>query len=404
MRYLLLLLFLWAPAYGHPPIELIDYPITKGDTCASIAKKLYGDSSRYDIIHAFNPQLGPKLPHRHTVGDTLRLPPRIPPNAWVTAITRRVEHRSARASDWQPSRSGTPLQVGYRVSTHDESAAELTFEDDSAVELQENTLLVIFGRSARDARAEPNRARLEHGTLRARLAELRGEAPGATPPAGLRLESPAASAMSTNASILMSVEPDGMAAVSNHGGGDIEVASMSFPSAKVSVIDGMGTRVKRGQRPEPPRPLPAAPAWTGATELVGWGATGPQAAVTLRWAPVPDAARWRIELRKGGSTFAAMPLPTHQLDARLLGLPEGTYTVTLSTRDIHGLTSKPSAPATVHIKALAGGETLAPGTRVGGCLLPNATPGPATLLPEAAGDVQLTCGDRTLTVQVGGTH
>ncbi|MCA9547017.1 MAG: LysM peptidoglycan-binding domain-containing protein, partial [Myxococcales bacterium] len=298
----------------HPPIAVAPYTVQAGDTCASIAKARYGDAGRYDIIHQFNPQLGPTLPHHHEPGDVLQLPKGIPSDAWVTEVVRTVEQRAASEATWQPAVSGTPLSVGHRVTTRDQAAAELTFQDDSTVDLLENTLLVVYGRRADESQARPNRARLERGTLRSRLAELRGE--------GLALTAGTAEAELSGSAALMSVDPEGLVCVSNHAGEQVAVASAAAPTQKVAVPAGQGTRVPKGQPPEPPRPLPPPPTWSAGAETA-LGGTGPEAVVDLAWAGPADAGGWRLDVSRDGAPVASAALPADRLGLRLTGLPAG---------------------------------------------------------------------------------
>ena len=52
-----------------------DYTVKPGDTCASIALRVYGDSTRYDLIHDNNPGFGAS-PHNLQPGTVLHLPPK----------------------------------------------------------------------------------------------------------------------------------------------------------------------------------------------------------------------------------------------------------------------------------------------------------------------------------------
>lgn len=45
------------PAAGDT-IEIVDYTVVEGDTCPSIARRLFGDRRRYDVLHAYNPEMG----------------------------------------------------------------------------------------------------------------------------------------------------------------------------------------------------------------------------------------------------------------------------------------------------------------------------------------------------------
>lgn len=364
----------------------MQYTIVRGDTCSGIARRLYGDGERWDIIHEFNPHLGPTLPHRLVPGETLTLPPELPPDAWVTEVVQQVEHRPGSAAQWTPARDGTPLATGYRVSTASRSAAELTFRDASRVDMHQNTLLVIFGRTARETTRTPNRVRLARGTLRSRLGALRGEAPA------MQVESASAVAVLTAGEALLSAD-DGASAVSNHGGEPVRVSGLGGRGA-VAVDSGMGTTVRKGEAPAPPRPLPPAPTWRDDNPRAAWGATADAAVIDLAWVP-GDGVGYRIELHRGETRFAAADLPADPPSLTLGGLPVGRYTARLTLTDRDGLVSLPSAPWTVEVAPVADGMTLPVGARIGGC---HPVDAPAPEARIAAGDNPLRCGERTLTV------
>lgn len=394
---------------GHPPIEMVQHTVTKGETCASIVGKQYRDSSRYDILHAYNPQLGEKLPHHLEAGMVLSLPAKIPPQAWVLATWRTVEHRVSGASSWLAAKTGTPLRVGYRVSTRTQSAAQLVFKDNSQLELGEDTLLIVYGRSASDAKAGPrNRATLRRGTLRSRLAELRGKtdpeakaAADEAPAAPLEIVTDGAVASFAGSEALMSVDTAGLSCVSNFGGAPVEVGSVGS-KRRVKVKVGMGTRVKRGKRPEKPRPLPKAPKWSQAGPVVAFGATAEQAVAQFRWTPAKKAVEYSVRIsRPDGSLLAASTLPRTETRLRLRGLPAGKYSLTVSVKSALGLVSLPSTARAFEIFGLKGASApkIPKGTTVQGCATATALAAPEVTL-QTAGLVTLRCGDDEIAVEV----
>ena len=62
-----------APAPAAGTVETFEYTVRDGDTCAAIAKRFFGDAKRYDIIHQYNPGMGP-TPHDLKAGRILILP------------------------------------------------------------------------------------------------------------------------------------------------------------------------------------------------------------------------------------------------------------------------------------------------------------------------------------------
>ena len=82
--------------------QMQSYTVRDGDTCGSIARRVYGNSRRYDLIHQHNPELGP-MPHDLAPGTVLSLPDvrtRSGAEATVTAARRQVRGQPPQAPDW----------------------------------------------------------------------------------------------------------------------------------------------------------------------------------------------------------------------------------------------------------------------------------------------------------------
>lgn len=325
-------------------VELFDYTVVEGDTCAGISQRFFGNRRRYDLIHAYNPNMGPP-PHDLQPGTVLRLPRRATPasqlaDATVTGVERRVEARPRPADDaWVAAQRGLGLYRGGRVATQQRSAAELTFRDTSVVQLREHTLVIIFGPSSTTTRTAGMEATLETGALRTRLGELRGEASGGNT---LRVVTSSGTATLQGGSAVVGVDEQGTSRLSNHSSG----ASMQSSSGgrPVTLPQNTGSMVRRGQRPTPPRPLPPAPTWqSGTRRFLGVAGVGGDLEGT--WAQVPSASRYRIEIARQADgrdvVFAT------EVDASITGfqahrLPGGTYYVTVATLDGDLFESRPS--------------------------------------------------------------
>lgn len=345
MRPVCWALGLWAgAAWAAPPVEMIDYTIQDGDTCSAIAAKLYKDKLRWDVIHDYNPQLGKRLPHSLEEGQILRLPKTLPPDAWVSGVRRQVEHRPSVQGAWLPSKTGTQLRLGFRVSTRERSAAELTFLDESQLQLREETLIILYGKGASGARRSTSRARLERGALRGRLAELAGKKSSK-----LLVSTPSAESSMSSGAAVFSVDPDGSNSVSNHSSKSIQVRGTAGGAVKVK--KGMGTRVKRGERPAKPRKLPSPPKWWGAQAVTLVGARAEDATLKARWSAKGERVRVSVRALSASSPLAETEVPVDLPVLRLRGLEAGTYAVSLSVIDDMGLESRPSNALTVEIKA-----------------------------------------------------
>lgn len=371
------------PAAGDA-VEVIDYVVVAGDSCAGISRRMYGNGRRYDIIHAYNPDMGPP-PHRLVPGTVLHLPRTAVstesiPDARVTARERAVSAHPADTEAWRDAHVGLELYRGWHVSTEARSSAELTFADTSVLALREDTLVIIFGDAARRVRRGGTEARVERGSLRTALGSIRGgDAAGAN---GLRIVTPSAQADMRGGSSVVSVDDAGTSRVSAHEG-DVTLAD-GRGRGRTRVPEGMGSAVATGARPTRPQPLPDAPTMLpGAVRFLGVPGRG--ADVVGSWQPVPNARLYRIEIARqasGRDVAAAIEVPSDVTHFELHGLPPGQYFVRLATIDADLFESRPSTPIELRIEDAA---ILAPdGTPLTlEPVDPTADPTPAVLPPGA---------------------
>ena len=375
------------PPSSPSEVELFDYTTVEGDTCAAISERFFGDRRRYDLIHAYNPGMGPP-PHDLVPGTVLHLPRRATPaselaDATVTGVERRVEARPRPADEaWIAAQRGLGLYRGGRVATQARSAAELTFRDTSVVALREETLVIIFGPSATRTRTAGMEATLETGALRTRLGELRGEASGGN---SLRVVTPSGTASLVGGSAVVGVDAQGTSRLSNHSS-TARLAGASGPP--VTLPTDTGSIVQRGARPSRPRPLPPAPLWQpGATRFAGVAGLG--GSLAAAWAPVPAAARYRIEIARqpdGRDVVFATEVPASVTRFEAHRLPPGRYHVTVATLDADLLESRPSTALAMEIVE---GRLLAPGEDASS---PAPAYDPGDPAVEPAGDIDVLAG------------
>ncbi len=320
---------------AEPDYETYEYTIQPGDTCAKIARRVLGARRNYRLIHRYNPGMGPS-PHRLVAGQKLTLPhlDRIRsrgPDARVTQVRRRVRAREASEPAWSPAQSGTELFRGWRVNTLEESNAEITFRDDSVVQMRENTLVIIYGAaSSQSRRRRTGQATLERGTLRSRLGELR-----------MQVDTPTGSAALEGGQSVVSVDETGTSRLSNLDGGEAEMSTSS--GGRVRVRPGFGSKVRRGERrPMRPRPLPPAPTWAdGPTNFLGVIQNG--GSLRGSWNSVPVARKYRVEISSAeGAVVAATEVAADVNEFEVHRLPAGAYIVRLSTIDDDFFESRPS--------------------------------------------------------------
>lgn len=373
-----------ATATATAPVKTIEYEIVKGDTCASISTKLYGHRKHYEVIHQHNRWLGAQMPHHLEPGQTLTLPESLPPerpDAEVTAARRRVEARSPDTADWSSARPGLDLYRGWRVNTHERASAEITFRDDSRIEMRESTLVIIFGGTQAEARRQTAEAQLDRGALRSRLgAYTGGDAREIT------VTTPSAVAEFEGGNTLVTVDEGGTSRVANHGEGKAAVRSAAKRGRTVRVKSKMGSRVDRGTAPSKPKPLPPAPAWIdrGPTMFAAAGERG--GTIRGEWGAIAVAGSYRVEISRhadGREPIASQTVgaDVHRFEAQQL--PPGDYYVSVAAIDGDAFESPPSERRTLSVVPL-------------GLLTPGAAP-----LPDREGEAG-EAGDADPTISAPG--
>lgn len=332
-----------------PEVETFVRTIEKGDSCEKLARELYGDETHIDVIHRYNPWLGAQLPHHLEPGQTLVLPKTLPPplpDAEVTVARRNVEARAPEASDWSSARPGLDLWRGWRVNTREQSSAQITFRDQSRVEMRENTLVIIYGGlggSRGKARRETAEATLDRGALRSRLGAYTGKGDHA-----VTVTTPSAVAEFAGGASLVTVDDAGTSRVANHGEGRAAVRSASAKGPKgpkVRIAAKMGSRVDTGKAPSKPKPLPPTPAWIerGPATFVAVGELG--GTIEAEWGAIAGAASYRVEVSQDSEgsellTSQVVPSSIHRFEAH--GLPAGDYYASVAAVDGDAFESPPS--------------------------------------------------------------
>lgn len=336
-------------------VEIFDYTVQEGDTCIGIAQRVLGDRTAYELIHQHNPDLGP-TPHKLVAGTVLELP-RVggksdgpPPDARLTDKLGRVAVKEPTTEDWHHALRGMPLFRQWRVRSQQRSSAEVTFRDGAAIQMRENTVIIIYGPSRRPTLQRVLTASLESGALRTRLTEL----DRATT---MVVETPSAESRAQAGEALVSVDDGGTSRVANHRGPAVRVRSRQRGRARgrtVRVSEGMGSQVDPGKEPSPPRPLPAMPVWVaGERAFAGEAERGGR--IRGAWQAVDGAARYRIEVAAsadGKELVASAEAPASATDFEMHRLPPGTYHVSIAAIDGQGFEGQPSAREAMTVVAL----------------------------------------------------
>ncbi len=322
-----------------------------GDSCRSIAFRVLGSAQALFDLHRLNPQLGP-TPHALAAGQQLLIPRKkaAPPDANLTAARGDVAVRRPAQSVWDVAQRGMDLYRAWRVGARAKASAEVTFRDSSQLRLRENTVVIIYGPAVPRQTVNAVRAEIEGGSLEARLTA----ASGGANVAATTVLTPSSLAILTAGSSLFSVDAAGTSLIANHEGEPVAVRAVAKKQARgeaVRVASGMGSRVEVGKLPEPPRPLPAAPAFSQPQLTVPTFAAS--SSVKIAWQPVATAVRYRaVVLDLEGVEQNAILIPPGETSFELAAVPPGKLRVQLSSIDSAGFEGAPAA-LDVHVVTVA---------------------------------------------------
>jgi hypothetical protein len=309
---------------------VIQWVVQKGETCASIATSAYGSARHTGLLGRYSRvRCGGELPE----GLTLVIPASATalPDARVKSLNPAVKAKPAGGA-FSPIAPGAPLQGGASVQTESTGRADIEFLDRTRIFLADNTLVVIHGTAARTSvkKNVPPVVELESGEVKMGLAALRGEAVELGVTGGARVSATSKDAVVEKKGQRTTVAVfDGSASFANGG-------------KSVSIPKNYGARAEGAKPPEPPRPLPPAPTWSGtATGQAGFPeialtltAKGPD--VALGWEAVPKAKAYRIEIARDagfGDLIVRTEVPAATRTLRAEGLPPGAYWIAVRAID-----------------------------------------------------------------------
>ncbi|WNG45680.1 LysM peptidoglycan-binding domain-containing protein [Archangium minus] len=330
-----------AQSWAQQVVDDDVYVVQPGDTCGSVARKVFGDVTVGSAkLHALN-KMGPP-PHELKPGTVLRI--KGDPDARLTFIRPEVNAKRAGKVEWRQANTGQGLWRLDSVNTLREAGAEVTFKDLTRLQMNENALVVIYGQApkASDAVKKSGAVELLQGELNVSLAELRGE------PVGVQM--PAASVAARSKELLVGVDAQQTSRVSVYDG----QAEVHAKGQSVQVPRDHGTRVEKGKVPEKPRPLPEAPAWAGLVRPVRMLLDDKGVDEELTWAPVKEAASYRVELarderfndRVHGET---VPAGQESLKSVARALAPGRYFARVRAVDASGLVGRASPVRQVEV-------------------------------------------------------
>lgn len=281
-----------------------------------------------------------------------------PPLAKVSERRNAVVARAPLEDAWRSAAVGDGLRRSWRIRTEEDSAAGITFRDASKIDMRAETLVIIFGASESSARAKPVRASLESGALTAWL-NAKDDAVGRLL---VETESGDANLVGGRASVRVTdVNGKPATAFSNHSGENARVygkrKGRRMKGATI-VKKGYGSRVKRGKKPEKPRPLPSPPTLEIQTPVAIATKTA-GAIVRGSWDFGADKARMKsviVQVRSLDDKAKAPTSVTAPADVgqfRFENLPAGRYEVSAQAIDNLGLESDLSPPSALVVAKIA---------------------------------------------------
>lgn len=341
----------WVTVLAAPSAAHADHPYTvaPGDDCISIAIKQLGSRAAIPALHQANPQLG-AMPHKLNPGQVLTIPDvKNPSDAKLSATRGAVKVREPANPSWNNGQRGMELFRAWRVNTQTQASAEITFRNNSQIDMREDTVVIIYGAEASKTRIDSAEVQLESGALRARLGELSGKKTATS------ILTPSSGITGLGAEFLIAVNRAGMSTIANHGQAPVAVrgvnAKKQAAGKPVVVAQNMGTRVEVGKAPEKPRPLPATPLWSTAPGIL---LGTPTATVRGQWTAVATAAKYRIELADSNQSgqVTILEVPATASTFEIPNLAAGSYGVRIAAIDADGLESKASAQLQTTVEAV----------------------------------------------------
>ncbi len=313
------------------------YTVKSGDTCQSVSKKMWPDDrNALDRLHQLNAWLGPREPHYLKPGMRLLISATAP-DARITSLRPHVNAKKPGRRTWEEAQKGRALYRLDQVNTLADANALVTFRDGSALYMDQQALVVIYGvYVGKKQRQKTGSVELVQGDMRLKLQSLRGE--------GARVDTPVAQVAPEARELAVGVSKDKTARISVFDG----KATVASKGKKVTVDQGYGTRVEQGKPPEPPQPLPASPEWDapGIRDVWVTGADG-TASPEIAWKGVEGAESYKLEVARDegfGDRLRVEPRAAGApLRETLAALGPGRYFTRVSGVNGAGLLGMPSA-------------------------------------------------------------
>ena len=317
------------------------YVVKPGDTISRITHNLLGDAYFWRDNWALNPQV--KDPDKLRIGQVLQIISKrkiIAESARVTEAINRTEKMLA-PPEWQPAKTGDQLDSGDGLRTRRNSTAELRFNSESSLRLEEFSQVFLASKQTSMRGVDRGSVKVERGAVGLVFAPLkkpRTQIELITGPAVTRVQPQAEIGGELRAAPL---EDGGAKVMVYQGQSEVEAAG-----AKVAVSQGMGTRVPDQGPPLPPVKLLPAP--VPAPSALRWNYSNG----ILRWQAVERAAEYLVEVCADSECRQPLQRATRaagQLSHQVEPLPQGLSYWRVRAISDQQLDGHPSAAATVQV-------------------------------------------------------
>ncbi len=346
LRSVALLLSLWVCAQhaaARPQFEdrVEEYTVVAGDTIAAITRRWLGEETWWEDNWRLNPQV--RDPDLLRIGQRLRIITQrrvIAEKAEVVQAINRTEKMLERPR-WQPAATGDTLSAGQGLRTRESSTAELRFNAESSLRLDEFSQVFLAAKETSLRGVDRGSIQIERGSVdlvfapierpRTQIELIAG--PATTRPEPLPGQ---ATELRTGAT------DDGGARVMVYSGR----SQVSAAGAEVAVEQGMGTRVPEQGPPSPPEPLLAAPSVETMDQR--WNYSNGR----LRWTEVAGAAAYQVQVCTDAA--CTMLLQGARVEAPALfvqvePLPLGSHYWRVRALSANALEGYSSSVARVHV-------------------------------------------------------
>jgi hypothetical protein len=276
-------------------------------------------------------------------------------NAFVVLdVVSDVKTLRAKELDWKPTAVRDLMRPDDKLQTFAGASATIGLKNDQQLFVRELTLIVFGDYDKDDARARTS------GVLEIKSGKVQTRSLAAARRDDMSYRTP-------NSEIAVArrgEEGAGYDLLIDAGGDDklsvlSGTAAVKAQGASVSVPEEFGTRVKAGQAPEPPRPLPPAPRLAGGPS--GFFRADLFEGLPFSWSASTGAASYRLVVARDPGFVSVVHDETLGGTSGLVrSLPAGAaLSWRVSALDADGLEGRPSAPGTLAL-AKAFPDAVAP--------------------------------------------